>query len=49
MDETQNNAPFVAFYDMHAVTFVPPDQDFMVIYILVKCSADRLKIVDARE
>ena len=26
MDETQNNAPFVAFYDMHAVTFVPPDE-----------------------
>ena len=25
MDETQNDAPFVAFYDMHAVTFVPPD------------------------
>ena len=24
MDETQNDAPFVAFYDMHAVTFVPP-------------------------
>ena len=22
MDETQNDAPFVAFYDMHAVTFV---------------------------
>ena len=26
MDETQNDAPFVAFYDMHAVTFVPPDE-----------------------
>ena len=26
MDETQNGAPFVAFYDMHAVTFVPPDE-----------------------
>ena len=26
MDETQNHAPFVAFYDMHAVTFVPPDE-----------------------
>ena len=25
MDEIQNDAPFVAFYDMHAVTFVPPD------------------------
>ena len=25
MDETQNDAPFVAFYDMHAVTFVPPE------------------------
>ena len=25
MDETQNDAPFVALYDMHAVTFVPPD------------------------
>ena len=24
MDETQNDAPFVTFYDMHAVTFVPP-------------------------
>ena len=22
----QNDAPFVAFYDMHAVTFVPPDE-----------------------
>ena len=22
MDETQNDAPFVAFYDMHAVSFV---------------------------
>ena len=26
MDETQNDAPFVAFYDMHAVTFVPADE-----------------------
>ena len=26
MDETQNDAPFVAFYDMHAVTFVPLDE-----------------------
>ena len=26
MDETQNDAPFVTFYDMHAVTFVPPDE-----------------------
>ena len=26
MDETQNDAPFVASYDMHAVTFVPPDE-----------------------
>ena len=26
MDETQNEAPFVAFYDMHAVTFVPQDE-----------------------
>ena len=26
MDETQNDAHFVAFYDMHAVTFVPPDE-----------------------
>ena len=26
MDETQNDAPFVAFYDMHAITFVPPDE-----------------------
>ena len=26
MDETQNDAPFVAFYDIHAVTFVPPDE-----------------------
>ena len=26
MDETQNDAPSVAFYDMHAVTFVPPDE-----------------------
>ena len=26
MDETQTDAPFVAFYDMHAVTFVPPDE-----------------------
>ena len=25
MDETQNDAPFVAFYDMHAVTFVLPE------------------------
>ena len=25
MDETQNDAPFVTFYDMHAVTFVLPD------------------------
>ena len=24
--ETQNDAPFVAFYDMHAVTFVLPDE-----------------------
>ena len=23
---TQNDAPFVAFYDMHAVTFVLPDE-----------------------
>ena len=26
MDEKQNDAPFVTFYDMHAVTFVPPDK-----------------------
>ena len=26
MDETLNDAPFVAFYDMHGVTFVPPDE-----------------------
>ena len=26
MDETQNDAPFVAFYHMHAVTFVPPEE-----------------------
>ena len=26
MDETQNDAPFVAFYDMRAVTFVPLDE-----------------------
>ena len=26
MDETQNDARFVAFYDMYAVTFVPPDE-----------------------
>ena len=26
MDEIQNDAPFVAFYDMHAVMFVPPDE-----------------------
>ena len=26
MVETQNDAPFVAFYDMRAVMFVPPDE-----------------------
>ena len=26
MDETQNDAPFVAFYDMCGVAFVPPDE-----------------------
>ena len=26
MDETQNDVPFVAFYDMRAVTFVTPDE-----------------------
>ena len=26
MDETQNGAPFVAYSDMRAVTFVPPDE-----------------------
>ena len=26
MVKTQNHAPFVAFYDMGAVTFVPPDE-----------------------
>ena len=26
MDETQNDAPVVAFYDMRAVTFVLPDE-----------------------
>ena len=25
-NKTQNDAPFVAFYDMCAVTFVPPDE-----------------------
>ena len=25
-NETQNDAPFVGFYDMHAVTFVLPDE-----------------------
>ena len=24
--KSQNDAPFVAFYDMHAVTFVLPDE-----------------------
>ena len=28
MDETQNDTAFVAFYVMHAVTFVPPDEIF---------------------
>ena len=26
MNETQNDAPFVGFYDMRAVTFVLPDE-----------------------
>ena len=26
MDETQNDAPFVAFYNMHDVTFAPSDE-----------------------
>ena len=26
MDKTQHDAPFVAFYDMRAVTFVPPNE-----------------------
>ena len=26
MDETQNDAPFIAFYNMHAVMLVPPDE-----------------------
>ena len=26
MNKTQNDAPFVASYDMHAVTFVLPDE-----------------------
>ena len=30
MDETQNDAPFVAFYDMHAVTFVPPERVIII-------------------
>ena len=25
-NKTQNDAPFVAFYNMRAVTFVPPDE-----------------------
>ena len=25
-NKTQNDAPFIAFYDMHAVTFVLPDE-----------------------
>ena len=25
-NKTQNDVPFVAFYDMRAVTFVPPDE-----------------------
>ena len=25
-NKTQNDAPLVAFYDMHAVTFVSPDE-----------------------
>ena len=25
-NKTQNDAPFVAFYDMRAVMFVPPDE-----------------------
>ena len=33
MDETQNDAPFVAFYDMHAVTCVSPDE--MVIMLII--------------
>ena len=33
MVETQNDAPFVAFYDMRAVTFVLPDEmaDVMIV------------------
>ena len=32
MEKTQNNAPFVAFCDMCAVTFVLPDEmaDFLI-------------------
>ena len=31
-NKTQNDAPFVAFYDMHAVTFVLPDE---MAYVLI--------------
>ena len=37
MDETQNDAPFVAFYDMHAVTFVPPDEKADVTIAGLQC------------
>ena len=40
MDETQNDAPFVAFYDMHAVKFVPPDE---MADLLMKESPSRQK------
>ena len=36
-NKTQNDAPFVAFYDMHAVTFVPPDE-LNFSYIAMVCA-----------
>ena len=30
-NKTQNDAPFVAFYDMHAVMFVLPDETLFIL------------------
>ena len=36
-NKTQNDAPFVAFYNMRAVTFVPPDEMADVLIVGLQC------------
>ena len=49
MDETQNDPPFVAFYDMHAVTFVPPDEMADVTIAGLQCLTNKVRNKERNE